>query len=154
MDLRLSLRKFLNALTKDGTYYSEVVEDTAEIHISTDGRSVVLLEVDKGVYHVNFRSDLAPNIVAQISQDMIKHGANLSVGPCFAASQEEGMLYGDEAMGSFYMTVFLALQTMQDKDDDTTSKTTFVVKSPIYGYGINPSDTQQSKYKKMWGDNE
>jgi hypothetical protein len=148
----LTLKKFLKVLTDDGRYYAELVDNLAEIYYLTDSKPSVLIEVDKETYHLNFRSDLMPNVVAQISHDISKTGVSLVVGPAFAISQDKGVVYGNEAMGMHYINVFLALQSSQTKDDDDLKDALFVVKDPLPVCMLKKPSSKKTnkKYKKMW----
>ena len=148
----MTLKKFLKALTDDGRYYAELVDNLAEVYYLTDSKPSVLIEVEKDTYHINFRSDLVPNVVAQISNDIIKTGINIVVGPVFAVSQDKGVVYGNEAMGMYYINIFLALQSSQTKEDDDLKDAIFVVKDPLQVCMIKrPSGKKTNKkYKKMW----
>lgn len=148
----MTLKKFLKVLTDDGRYYAELVDNLAEIYYLTDSKPSVLIEVDKETYHLNFRSDLMPNVVAQISHDISKTGVSLVVGPAFAISQDKGVVYGNEAMGMHYINVFLALQSSQTKDDDDLKDALFVVKDPLPVCMLKKPSSKKTnkKYKKMW----
>ena len=147
----MTLKKFLKLLTDDGRYYAELVSNLAEIYYLNDNRPSVLVEVEKGVYHLNFRSDLVPNIVAQISSDIAKTGVNHTVGPVFAISKDRGVVYGDEAMGMYYISVFMALQPSQTKED-STKDAIFVVQEPIETFSGKRSTRSDKIYRKLWGE--
>lgn len=145
------LKKFLKLLTDDGRYYAELVDNLAEIYYLNDSKPSVLIEYDKQVYHLNFRSDLLPNVVAQISNDICKTGINLVVGPVFAVSEERGIIYGEEAMGSYYLGIYMALNSIQTKDSDISKDALFVVKDPLTVCMVSkPNKKKINKYKKMW----
>jgi hypothetical protein len=147
----LLIKKFLKLLTDDGRYYAELVDNLAEIYYLTDAKPSVLIEVDKGTYHLNFRADLMPNVVAQIAADIAATGAPIAIGPVFAVTQK-GVIYGNEAMGMHYIDVFLALQTPKSKEDDELNNAIFIVKEPldICMFEQPKAKKVTSKYKKMW----
>jgi hypothetical protein len=147
----LTLKKFLKTLSDDGRYYAELVSNLAEIYYLNDNRPCVLVEVEKGVYHLNFRSDLVPNVVAQISSDIARIGVNHTIGPVFAISQDRGVVYGDEAMGMHYVSVFMALQPSQSKDD-SMKEAIFVVQEPIETFSGKRATRSDKIYRKLWGE--
>lgn len=148
----MTLKKILKQLTDDGRYYAELVDNLAELYYLTDSKPSALIELDKQTYHVNFRSDLMPNVVAQIAHDLSKTGASIVIGPVFAITQDKGVIYGNEAMGMHYINVFLALQSSQAKEDDDIKDAIFIVKEPIPVCMIKKSTSKKTnkKYKKMW----
>ncbi len=145
----MTLKKFLKTLCNDGRYYAELVSNLAEVYYLNDTNPSVLVEVEKGVYHLNFRSDLPPNLVAQICGDIVLTGINHVVGPVFAISKERGVVYGDEAMGMHYVNVYLALKPSQVKDD-STKDAIFVVQEPIETFSGKRVSRSDKIYRRMW----
>ena len=148
----MTLKKFLKLLADDGRYYAELVGNLAEVYYLTDANPTILIEVDKDIYHVNFRADLRPNIVAQISSDVTKTGINMVIGPVFGVTSDRGVIYGEEAMGMHYISVFLALQSPKYKEDDELNNAILIIKDPldVCMFEQPKSKKVKSKYKKMW----
>lgn len=147
----MTLKKFLKLLTDDGRYYAELVDNLAEIYYLNDSKPSVLIEFDKQVFHINFRSDLIPNVVAQICSDIFKTSVNAVVGPVFAFSQDKGIVYGEEALGIYYLGIYMALNSMDTKDSDLSRDAIFVVKDPLsVCLASKPVTKKINKYKKMW----
>jgi hypothetical protein len=147
----LSLKKILKQLAIDGRYYAEMVDNLAEIYYLDDARPVVLAEYEKTVLHLNFRSDLTPSIVAQVSHDITKIVSNVIVGPCFAITADKGVVYGNEAMGAHYLNVYLALQS-STKDSEELESAIFVVKEPLETFSGKRQPRSDKIYKKLWED--
>jgi hypothetical protein len=148
----LTLKKFLNILAEDGRYYAEMVEDLAEIYYLSDNRPSVLVEFNKNVFHVNFRSDLTPNVAAQISHDMSKVNSSIVIEAPFAISEDKGVVYGDEAMGTHYLNIFFALQSSSAKNSEETKDAIFVVKDPIRAFSGKRQPRSDKLYRKLWGE--
>lgn len=147
----MTLKKFLKALTDDGRYYAELVDNLAEIYYLNDSKPSVLVELEKQVFHLNFRSDLLPNVTAQISSDIFKTGINAVIGPVFAISEDKGIMYGEEAMGAYYLGIYMALNAIQTKDTEISKDVLFVVKDPLAVCLVSKPDNKKiNKYKKMW----
>jgi hypothetical protein len=148
----LSIKKFLKSLTDDGRYYAEMVDNLAEIYYLNDSRPCALVELEKQVYHINFRSDLAPNIVAQVLTDLYNTGVSIVIGPVFAITKDKGIAYGEEAMGMHYINVFLALQPTSSKDTEETKDVIFIVKDPIPAFQGKIQKRTDKIHKKIWGE--
>jgi hypothetical protein len=147
----MTLKKILNKLTEDGRYYAEMVDNLAEIYYLSESRPCALIEYTKGLMHVNFRSDLMPNVVAQISSDLNKITQNIVVEKVFAITEDKGIVYGDEAMGAYYLNIFFALQSSSLKDDETNNAI-FVVKDPIPTFNGKRQPRSDKLYRKLWGE--
>lgn len=148
----MSLKKFLNKLAQDGRYYAEMLDNLAEVYYLNDGKPSALIEFDNNLFHINFRSDLLPNIVAQISHDMSKITSNIVIEQPFAITQDRGIVYGDEAMGAHYLNVFFALQSSASKGNEDMSDAIFVVKDPIATFNGKRQPRSDKIYRKLWGD--
>ena len=147
----MSLKKILKQLAVDGRYYAEMVENLAEIYYLDDARPVVLAEYEKTVLHLNFRSDLMPSTVAQISHDIAKIAPNIVIGSCFAITADKGVIYGNEAMGAHYLSVYLALQSSAQESEQSESAI-FVVKEPLETFSGRRQPRGDKIYKKLWED--
>ena len=147
----MSLKKFLNKLAQDGRYYAEMLDNLAEVYYLNDGKPSALIEFNNNLFHINFRSDLLPNIVAQISHDMSKITSNIVIEKPFAITQDKGIVYGDEAMGAHYLNVFFALQSSSIKEDES-SGAIFVVKDPIPAFNGKRQPRSDKLYRKLWGE--
>lgn len=144
------LLKFLEELSKTGTYYAETVENCAEIYIEGDETPAVLLELKGSYYHVNFRCDIPSRQVAQLMYDMTVIDEDIIVEAEFIISQEEGIIYGQNALALFYMTVQKAMDDAQLKHEMGPDNVLFVVEQPIHAYG-NRNERNQNKLHQLWG---
>lgn len=147
----MSLKKILKQLALDGRYYAEMVDNLAEIYYLDDAKPVVLAEYEKTVLHLNFRSDLMPSTVAQISHDLSKVAANMVIGSCFALTEDRGVVYGNEAMGAHYLNVYFALQSAS-KDSEETDSAILVVKEPLETFTGKRLHRSDKIYRKLWED--
>ena len=148
----MTLKKFLNSLTQDGRYYAEMVENLAEVYYLTDSKPCMLVELNKDVFHLNFRSDLLPNVVAQISHDVSMVTSNVVIEKSFAITQDKGIIYGDEAVGLHYLNIFFALQSSTAKDSEDARDAIFVVKDPIPTFDGKRMPRSDKLYRKLWGE--
>ena len=147
----MSLKKILKQLASDGRYYAETVDNLAEIYYLDDARPVVLAEYEKTVLHLNFRSDLMPSTVAQVSHDIAKIAPNVVIGSCFAITADKGVVYGNEAMGAHYLNVYMALQSSA-KESSESENAIFVVKEPLETFSGRRQPRSDKIYKKLWED--
>lgn len=148
----MTLKKFLNNLTEDGRYYAEMAESIAEIYYLTDAKPCVLVELREGLLYLNFRSDLQPNVVAQISHDIFKITEDIVIDKTFALSKDKGIIYGDEAMGIHYLNIFFALQSSITKDSEEAKDAIYIVKDPIPTFNGKRAQRSDKLYRKLWGD--
>lgn len=147
----MSLKKILKQLALDGRYYAEMVDNLAEIYYLDDPKPVVLAEFDKqNLLHLNFRSDLTPSVIAQISHDLTKIAPSVVIGSCFAITSDKGVVYGDEALGVHYFNIFMALQS--SSKEESNSGAIFVVKEPIKTFDSLSQSRTSKIHKKLWED--
>ena len=148
----MTLKKFLNSLTQDGRYYAEMVENLAELYYLSDNKPSALIEFNKNLFHINLRADLQPNIAAQISHDISKITSNIVIEKSFAISEDRGVVYGDEAMGTHYLNIFFALQSSFNKDPQEVEGALFVVKEPLKTFDDKKLTRSDKLYRKLWGE--
>jgi hypothetical protein len=148
------LKKILKQLTKDARYYAEIVDTVAEIYFLGDTKPTVLVELINNMVHLNFRSDLSPESVAQISLDISKScdPENIAVCPSFLSIPDKGVVYGEDATAAFYLSIYITFRRHELNNSMDKEKAIFVVENPIYGYGIKQEDINNAKYRKMWGE--
>lgn len=148
------LKKILKQLTKDVRYYAEIVDTMAEIYFLNDSRPTVLVELTNNMIYVNFRSDLSPDAVAEISIDIHKScdTHSIVIGPSFLPIPDKGIVYGEDAVAAFYLSVYATFRKHEFSGDSDRDKAILVVKDPIYAYGIRQQDINNNKYRKMWGE--
>jgi hypothetical protein len=142
------LKQFLKELSKDGIYYAEMVENCAEIYIIGDTTPAVLLELQDDFYHVNFRCDVPVRQIAQIMYDMTNIDPDIIVEAEFMISQDHGVIYGQNAMALFYMTVYSAMEHAQAKQEAGLDGVIYVVEQPIEAFCLKSKS--KTKIQKMW----
>ena len=146
----LNLKKILKDLTKDGRYYAEIADTIAEIYLVGEPAPVALLEVIKNVCHINFRRDLSPQIVSQLTYDLTVLNSNIVADADFMISDTEGYLYGNDAAGLYFTSIYRILEHAKLKEEANLNGAFFVVQEPIFAYTKN--DKRINKNKKLWGD--
>ena len=142
------LKDFLNELTKDGTYYAEMTGNLAEIYISTEKNSIVMLEFDGDVYHINFRCDLLSQLVAQLTYDMTMIDSDIMVGVDFFSTPEAGIVYGEQALGLYFASIVYAIDNARLKEDEIDDSI-YIVREPIHAYG--PRNDKKDRMQRLWG---
>ena len=149
------LKDFLLKLTTDtDRYYAEMVDNIAEIYIDNSSGPAALLEVDGKCYHVNFRCDMTSQLVAQMMNDMSKVDRNIVAGPDFYVSPDDGISYGEQALGLYFSSIIQAFEIAQAKqENEELDESTYVVKQPIYAYGNkkNGKSSSDDRMQRLWG---
>ena len=143
------MKDFLETLTKDGRYYAEAVGTTAEIYIQGDEGCAALLELEDDMYHVNFRCDMFSQIVAQITYDMTVIDEDIVIGVDFFSSPNTGIVYGEEALKEYFISIVEAIDAAQMRQEGELSNATFIVQEPIYAYGNK--ENKQNRMQRLWG---
>lgn len=142
------LKQFLTNLTKDGTYYAEIVDTLAEIYIIEDDTPAILLEIQDNMYHINVRCDIPVNIVAKLIYDMTVLDEDIVVGQSFFVT-DSGVLYGQNAMAAFFSTVYKTMDDIQLRKEMQLDDSIYVVQQPILAYGIR--NERKNKMQRLWG---
>ena len=141
------LKQFLTDLTKDGTYYAEIVGNIAEIYVVGDNCPAILLEVQDNLYHVNIRCDIPSRIVAKLIYDMTVLDEDIVVGQDFFIS-DSGILYGQTAMAAYFSTVYKTMEGIQLRNEMELDDSIYVVQQPIHAYGKR---NDKNKLQRLWG---
>jgi len=151
MENKISLKKLLRDLSKDGSYYAEIVDYIGEIYLMGETTMpIAIIEIKKDICHLNIRRDIPPNIAAQLSCDLSRLCHNIIIGSDFMITVDKGYIYGDEASSLYYVSIHDIIQHNQIKQEAGLSDAFFVVQEPIYGY--NKSNNSINNNRKLWRD--
>ena len=142
------LKSFLTDLTQSERYYAETTDKVGEIYIVEDTAPDCLIELFGDMYHVNFRCDIPAIIIAQLMYDMTILDPDIIVNEGFMIHHERGLIYGDEARGLFYATVYSALEIVRIKEENELNTVLYTVQDPIYAYGHKYA--KRNKNKRLW----
>lgn len=142
------LKQFLTDLTDNGEYYAEMLDNCAEIYVSTDQKPILMIEFDEKVYHLNFRCDTSPNVVAKIMYDMTCIDEDLVVGKDFFTSPETGIVYGIEAVKLYFAHMIHVIDSTRLQEEELLDDSVYIVKEPIIAFGSKIG--QKDKLKEMW----
>ena len=145
------LKQFLTDLTKDATYYAEIVDNIAEIYVVGDSSPAILLELHDNLYHINIRCDIPSRTVAKLIYDMTIIDEDIVIGQDFFIT-DTGILYGQNAMAAFFSTVYKTMEHIQLRNEMELDDSIYVVQQPIHGYGNK--NGRKNKVQRLWGSDE
>lgn len=147
----MNLKRLLKCLSKDGRYYAEIADTIAEVYVVGETAPIALLESINDICHINFRRDLAPHISSQLTYDITILNKDIAIGVDFMISGEKGYLYGDDASGLFFASIYNIIEFAKLKEQANLSGAFYVVQEPIHAFGKN--NNRINRNKRQWGEN-
>jgi len=124
-----------------------MLDNMAEVYVDHESGPILLIEYDK-VFNVNFRCDMTSAAVAELMYDMSVITGDIVIGKDFFNSPD-GLLYGDQAMASYFASIMQAFEAAQLKQEADLDDSVFLVKDPIYAY--NDKRQYKDKVQRLWG---
>jgi len=141
------LKNLSKKLTKDGKYYIETVDNIAELYMSADTTPALLIELEDNIFYLNFRCDMLSQVVAQITYDITMIDADIAIGPDFYATEELGIIYGEQAVAVYFAGISQAVQAAMQQQESDMEDVTFIVTEPMQTHGSRNAN----KMQRMWG---